>query len=143
MKQKFRNLYGKICLEVSQLSVAQRLKVGAIIIKDNRVISIGYNGTPSGWDNQCERLELSTNQLVTKDEVIHAEMNAIGKIAKSSDSCIDATIFTTHAPCMNCAKLIQVSGITRVVYLNKYRDDSGLNFLQNCGILVEKMDTQI
>ena len=106
----------------AQLSHAQRAKVGAIIVKDDRIISIGYNGMPSGWDNVCEHdihhHELGTTTSVTKAEVLHAETNAIAKLAQSSESGKDAILFCTHLPCMECAKLIYQSGITEVYYLS-------------------------
>lgn len=118
----------------SKLSTANRLKVGAVIVKDNRIISIGYNGTPSGWDNECEV------DGVTKPEVLHAETNAIAKVARSSENCQGSTIFVTTAPCIDCAKLIYQSGITRVVYDTPHlRSDDGLQFLKKCdNIIVEK-----
>jgi len=119
----------------SQLSTAKRLQVGAIIVKDDRIISIGYNGMPSGWTNECEYE--TENGLVTKDEVIHAEANAIAKLAKSSDSGQDATMFCTHAPCIHCAKMIYTSGISKVYYKQKYRTDDGLDFLNKCNVIVE------
>lgn len=118
----------------SRLSYANRLKVGAIVVKDNRVISIGYNGTPSGWDNACEDLNNKT-----KDEVIHAEANAISKLASNVESGVGASMFVTHAPCIECSKLIYGAGITHVYYRNQYRNDLGLNFLKKCEILTEKV----
>jgi dCMP deaminase len=124
----------------AELSSAQRLKVGAIVVKENRVISIGYNGTPEGWDNACEYEYVDPQtkvvSMVTKKEVIHAESNAIAKLAKSSESGLDSSIFITHAPCMDCAKLIYQSGISSVYYRNSYRDMAGLNFLEKCGVEV-------
>jgi dCMP deaminase len=127
----------------SQLSQARRLKVGAVIVKDDRIISIGYNGTPPGWDNNCEDyhgLDLKGNPtLVTKPEVLHAEENAIGKLARSHESGDGATMFLTHAPCAQCAKLILVSGIRQVFYRDTYRDDSGVQFLIKGGIDVQQL----
>jgi dCMP deaminase len=145
----------KVAEAYSELSYARRLKVGAIITKDNRVISIGYNGTPAGWDNNCE-LEVrnefeyyvdqggekyngATIDLLTKDEVIHAEANAIGKLARSSESGEGATMYITHAPCFNCAKMIHVAGINKVFYRNQYRNTDGIRFLNQCKIEVEKI----
>tara|TARA_B100001939_G_scaffold98990_1_gene85312 strand:+ start:6436 stop:6840 length:405 start_codon:yes stop_codon:yes gene_type:complete len=116
------------------LSSATRLQVGAVIVKDNRVISIGYNGMPTGWDNTCE-----DENNVTKPEVLHAETNAIAKVASSTESAQDATLYCTHAPCLNCAKLIYQSGIIRVVYDQTYKTNDGLTFLQKCGIIVQKV----
>lgn len=127
----------------ARLSTAVRLNVGAVVVKDNRIVSIGYNGTPAGWDNACEYQEFlpdGSDTAVTKPEVLHAETNAIAKLARTSESGEGATIYITHAPCMDCAKLIYQSGINRVLYQNEYRDNKGTNFLHACGIEVERMD---
>ena len=129
------------------------LKVGDIVTKDDRVISIGYNGTPAGWDNNCEdeieekftyaidyggeQYEGANISLKTKAEVIHAESNAIGKLARSSESGEGATMYITHAPCFDCAKLIHVAGINKVFYRNQYRNTDGIDFLNKCNIEVE------
>jgi dCMP deaminase len=122
----------------SQLSKARRLKVGAVVVKNDRIISIGYNGTPPGWDNNCED-ELPDGSLKTKPEVLHAEENAIGKLARSHEGGDGATMFLTHAPCAQCAKLILVSGIRQVFYRDTYRDDSGVQFLIKGGIDVQQL----
>ena len=126
-----------------RLSHARRLKVGAIVVKDNRIISIGYNGMPAGWENDCEVVVgYNTNnepELKTKPEVLHAETNAISKLARSSESGLDADLFVTHSPCLDCAKLIHQTGIKRVFYSENYRDDSGLTFLEKSGIIVEQI----
>ena len=128
----------------AQLSYAKRLKVGAIVVKDNRVISIGYNGTPAGWSNECEYEfvdpQTKVASLVTKAEVIHAEANAITKLAKSTESGDGADIFITHAPCIDCAKLIHGSGINKVYYRNSYRNEDGINFLKKSGVSVHNME---
>lgn len=127
----------KTALTFAELSSATRLKVGSIIVKDNRIISIGYNGMPAGWDNNCEYwFEDGDNGSGwrTKPEVLHAEENAIIKLARSNESGEGASMFITHAPCMNCAKLIYGSGISELYYLNTYRSLDGLSFLANCGI---------
>lgn len=134
----------------ASLSKAKRLKVGAIVVKDNRVISIGYNGTPAGWDNNCETMisttpwqsengdhENITYELKTKPEVIHAEANAIAKLARCSESGDKAHMYITHAPCMECAKLIYGAGIAKVFYRQQYRNTDGIEFLQKCGIEVK------
>lgn len=143
MKQKFIDMFMTIAETVSQQSSAKRLKVGSIVVKDDRVISIGYNGTPSGWDNSCEEVieqhEDGGQITRTKDEVIHAEANAIAKLARSSESGLDATMFITHAPCIQCAKIIYGAGIKDVFYKYKYRDDEGLNFLNKCNIKTEQV----
>ena len=119
----------EIAETVSKMSYAKRLQVGAIVVKDNRIISIGYNGTPTGWDNNCE-----DEDNKTKPEVIHAEANAIMKLASSNESGKDAVMFLTHAPCMDCAKLIYGSGITQVHYKNEYRDQTVVEFLKKSGV---------
>lgn len=129
IKKKWVEAYMDVAFRFSELSNAKRLKVGALIVKDNRIISIGYNGTPAGWDNNCE-----TEQNTTKEEVIHAEMNCIQKLAKSHDSGRDSVMFITHSPCIACAKAIHGSGVTEVYYKNVYRDTAGLNFLEKCEI---------
>ena len=138
MKQKFVNLYSDIAKRVAELSYAQRLHVGAIVVKDDRIISLGYNGMPAGWDNDCEDVLVDgiSSVLKTKPEVLHAESNAIAKLAKSNDSGDGADLFITHSPCLECAKLIYQSGISRVYYGEKYRDDSGIKFLKKSGIEV-------
>jgi dCMP deaminase len=142
MKQKFLDTFMKVAETFAELSSAKRLHVGAIVVKDDRIISIGYNGMPSGWDNNCEdtiQHSDDTVTLKTKPEVLHAETNAIAKLAKSNESGLDATMFVTHAPCLDCAKLIYQSGINHVLYRNSYRDTSGVAFLEKSGIKVEKM----
>lgn len=133
MKEKFKRAYMKTAQTFAELSTAQRLHVGAIIVKDHRIISIGYNGMPAGWSNICEDVQ-EDGSLKTKEEVLHAETNAIAKLAKSNDSGEGAEIFITHAPCIECAKLIYQSGISKVYYGEKYRDDSGIKFLQAASI---------
>ena len=127
----------------AELSSARRLHVGAIIVKDDRIISIGYNGMPSGWDNNCEdELKWPNGDikfLTTKPEVLHAETNAIAKLAKSTESGNGATLFVTHAPCLDCAKLVYQSGINSVYYRNSYRSEDGIHFLEKAGVQVEKM----
>ena len=147
----------KVAETFAELSSARRLHVGAIVVKDDRIISIGYNGMPSGWDNNCEdkiycddgdcleqQLPKESDawkkyKLKTKPEVLHAETNAIAKLAKSNESGLGATMFITHAPCMDCAKLVYQSGINNVYYRNSYRDESGIQFLQKAGVWVEKI----
>ena len=130
----------------SQLSHAQRLKVGAVVVKDDTVISYGYNGMPAGWDNNCEYEELGSYgglpipHLVTRPEVLHAESNAIAKLARGHNSGQDATIFITHSPCLECAKLIYQAGIISVYYEHAYRDQQGINFLLRSGVTVEQIN---
>ncbi len=133
----------------AELSHARRLHVGAVIVKDDTVISYGYNGMPAGWDNNCEHEvvvavvdgvpQREINELVTRPEVLHAESNAIAKLARSHNSGVGADIFVTHAPCLDCAKLIYQSGISRVWFGDQYRDNSGIDFLQKSGIEVNKI----
>ena len=133
MKQKFVEAYMDVAERFAQLSSAKRLNVGAIVVKDDRIISIGYNGMPSGWDNVCE------HEDKTKPEVLHAESNAIAKLAKSSESGNGASIFVTHAPCIDCAKLIYQSGIAAVYYKNDYRSIQGIEFLVKSNVRIVKI----
>jgi len=170
MKEKFLKLYMDWASRTAELSHAKRLQVGAVVVKDDTVISYGYNGMPAGWDNDCENVEwcsaggwLSAEEILegwpfegtyldadgntmqgryrlkTKPEVLHAEMNALMKLAKSNESGDGATMFITHAPCMDCAKLIYQSGIGSVLYRNAYRDTSGITFLEKSGVTVTQI----
>lgn len=151
MKQKWIDAYMDVAERFAELSSAVRLKVGAVVVKDNRIISIGYNGMPSGWDNVCEEVvdvaktdprydyNHFSKELKTKDEVIHAEANAIAKLASSNDSGKDSEMFITHAPCIHCAKMIYGAGIGKVYYRETYRSEDGVNFLIKSGISVEKV----
>jgi len=134
-QSKLDEAYLNICQTWSELSSAQRKKVGCIIVKDGAIISDGYNGTPKGFDNVCE-IEYDRD-LKTKDEVLHAESNAITKLAKSTQSSMGATMYITISPCVECAKLIIQSGISRVVYKDFYRNEEGINLLQQAKIKVE------
>ena len=139
MKDKFINAYMDVAERFAELSSARRLHVGAIIVKEDRIISIGYNGMPSGWDNNCEDV-LEDATLKTKPEVLHAETNAIAKLAKSNESGMGATMFITHAPCLDCAKLIYQSGISSVLYRHSYRDTGGIAFLEKSGVEIKKIN---
>jgi len=148
MKQKFIDLYMDWAKRVAQLSYARRLQVGAVIVKNDCVISYGYNGTPAGWDNNCEdEIPISplsdeldnTFTLKTKPEVLHAEMNALMKLAKSNGSGNEASLFITHAPCLECAKGIYQAGISEIYYGEDYRSDDGLYFLNKCGVKIQKV----
>jgi dCMP deaminase len=146
MKEKFVSAYMDVAERFAELSSARRLHVGAIVVKDDRIISIGYNGMPSGWDNDCEYELYEDNGddepitvLKSKPEVLHAETNAIAKLAKSNESGMGATMFITHAPCLDCAKLIYQSGISSVLYRDTYRDTSGITFLEKSGITVTQV----
>ncbi len=169
MKEKLKKAYMKTAEIFAELSHARRLHVGAIVVKDDRIISIGYNGMPAGWENDCENKVYDTGAggwispeefesqypyeewheqagrevrygLRTKPEVLHAETNAIAKLAKSTESGSGATLFVTHSPCLDCAKLIYQSGITNVFYRDSYRSDDGINFLEKSGVVVEKLN---
>ena len=147
MKTKLKEAYMTTAETFAELSHARRLHVGAIIVKDDRIISIGYNGMPAGWDNNCEH-EVWENTggdepdliLKTRPEVLHAETNAIAKLAKSTESGLNATMFITHSPCLDCAKLIYQSGINSVFYRNAYRNEDGIQFLKQSGIKVEQIE---
>ena len=145
MKDKFIHAFMDCAERFAQLSTATRAKVGAIIDKDNRIISIGYNGMPSGWDNECETIkeqhDIGTTMLFTKPEVLHAETNAIAKVAQSSESSRGSELFCTHLPCMECAKLIHQSGIVTVYYREEYQAAAGTGkqFLIDSGIEVIKV----
>ena len=152
MKPKYIDYYMKIAGLTSELSSAQRLQVGAVIVRENQILATGYNGMPAGWDNVCEMTlpeEESVNietrtitvipeRTVTRPEVLHAESNAITKVASSTESSKGATIFCTHAPCIECAKLIYQSGISSLYYRDTYRDDAGIKFLEKSGVHVTK-----
>lgn len=131
-KEKYDKAYLRIAKEWGQLSYCQRKKVGAIIVKDRMIISDGYNGTPSGFENCCE-----DHEGLTKWYVLHAEANAISKVARSTQSCEGATLYITLSPCKECSKLIHQSGVKRVVYHEGYKDDSGLEFLRKAGVEVD------
>lgn len=143
MKKRFVDMYMEIAETVSKQSFAKRLKVGSIVVKDDRVVSIGYNGTPAGWDNTCEEVieqhEDGGQVTRTKDEVIHAEANAIAKLARSSESGLDSSMFITHAPCIQCSKLIFGAGIKEVFYRYKYKDENGIEFLKKCNVKIEQV----
>ena len=131
-KLKYDLAYLRIASEWGKLSYCKRKQVGAIIVRDKMIISDGYNGTPSGFENCCE-----DEENLTKWYVLHAEANAILKVARSTQSCEGATLYITLSPCKECSKLIHQSGIKRVVYHNGYRDDSGIQFLIKAGVEVQ------
>ena len=151
MKQKFIDAHMKAAEVYSQLSSAQRLQVGCVVVKDNTIIGIGYNGMPAGWTNDCEevvdvdpsdpRYDFNnfTKELKTKPEVMHAETNSLAKIARSTNSSEGAALFVTHAPCLDCAKIIHQAGINSVYYRNTYRSTDGIEFLEKCNINVKKV----
>ena len=127
----------------AELSTAVRLQVGCVIVKDNTIIGIGYNGMPSGWDNVCEEIKhtdfTGTVLMKSKPEVLHAETNAIAKVSRSNNSTDSADLFVTHAPCLECAKLIYQSGIKSVFYRDTYRSEEGIKFLQKCNVEVKQI----
>jgi len=149
-KNRYDSLYSDIAKRVSQMSYAKRLNVGAVLVKDDRILSYGWNGMPIGWDNDCEyeMIEAPLRYppspvpplLVTKPEVLHAESNCLMKVARSTESSDKGTMYITHSPCIDCAKLIHQAGIIRVVYSHLYRSKDGLNFLSHCGIEIIKYD---
>jgi len=159
MKQKYVDMYMDWAARCAQLSHARRLQVGAVIVKDDSVISYGYNGMPAGWDNNCEYEEYTYDErdtvngdwsynvdskqwskLKTKPEVLHAESNSLAKLARSANSGSDADIFITHAPCLDCAKLIYQAGIRRVWFGTAYRDTAGVDFLKKSGVEITKIE---
>jgi dCMP deaminase len=154
MKQKLIDAHMATARNYAELSHALRLHVGAIVVKDDRIISIGYNGMPAGWDNNCEEIvgvdpgdsrynyDHFTKELKTRPEVLHAETNAIAKLARSNESGLGADMFITHAPCLDCAKLIYQAGISSVYYDQDYRDDSGIKFLIKSGVTTTKVDDE-
>jgi dCMP deaminase len=159
IKERYKKVYYNIAQEISSLSYANRLKVGAIIVKDNRIISIGFNGTPPNWNNECEEVLITHDErdtyfekdqwtfnketkqytrLKTKPELIHAEMNSLHKLASSNESGNNASMFCTHSPCIECAKGVVMSGIKDFYYIDKYRSEDGLSFLLKSGLNVEQ-----
>ena len=139
MKDKLVRAYMKTAEIFAELSHARRLHVGAIVVKDDRIISIGYNGMPAGWDNNCEdviQYSDDTTALKTKPEVLHAETNAIAKLARSGESGLHSDLFVTHSPCLDCAKLIYQSGIRTVYFGSAYRSTDGIDFLTKSGVEV-------
>jgi dCMP deaminase len=131
--------YMDVAERTALMSHARRSKVGAVLTKDNNIISYGWNGTPAGDDNNCED-EIDDRTLKTKPEVLHAESNTLLKLTSSGNTgAKGATLYVTLSPCFECSKLIKQAGITRVVFKSQYRDDSGINFLRNRNVVVEKI----
>ena len=143
MKEKYVKAHMKAAQVYAELSTAERLQVGCVIVKDNTIIGIGYNGMPSGWDNVCETVKFKdftgTVLMKSKPEVLHAETNAIAKVSRSSNSTDGADLFVTHAPCLECAKLIYQSGINSVFYRDTYRSEEGIKFLEKCNVEVKQI----
>jgi dCMP deaminase len=144
MKEKMIKAYMTTAKTFAECSTARRLHVGAIVVKDDRIISIGYNGMPSGWDNNCEHEVRWPNGeirfLETKQEVLHAERNALDKLARGNEGGLGATMFITHSPCLECAKSIYGAGISRVFYGEQYRSVDGIEFLKKCNVGVEQVN---
>ena len=164
MKEKFIEYYMNVAFLTANLSTAKKLKVGAVLVKNNNIIGFSYNGTPRGWDNNCERKEYMDcdaggwldideivnkwpfqdeqgrrYKLITKPEVSHAEENLILKLSRSAESSDSSVMFVTHNPCYICSRMIYGAGIAEVYYANDYRESSGIDFLKKCGIKVEKI----
>ena len=131
-QKKYDSAYLKMANTWGELSYCERKKVGALIVKDRMIISDGYNGTPTGFENVCE-----DEEHFTKWYVLHAEANAILKVAASTQSCKGATLYITLSPCKDCSKLIHQSGIVRVVYAKEYKDTTGLDFLRKAGVQLD------
>lgn len=133
-QSRYDRAYLRLAKSWALLSYCNRKKVGAIIVKENVIISDGYNGSPSGFPNACENINGETHWYV-----LHAEANAILKVAKSTNNSLGATLYLTHSPCKDCSKLILQSGIKRLVFQEKYKDESGLDFLESAGIKIEQI----
>ena len=150
--ERYNNLYMDIAERISQMSHARRLQVGSVLVQNDSIISYGWNGMPAGWDNNCED-EIEERQhisavpgaytiktiLITKPEVLHAEANCLMKVAKTTNSSLNSTLYITHAPCIGCAKLIHQSGVKSVYYKHIYRNEDGIKFLETCKIEVTKI----
>ena len=134
-QDKYDKAYMRMAMEWAKLSHCNRKQVGALIIKDGMIISDGYNGTPTGYENQCE-----DEEGITKWYVLHAEANALMKLARSGNHSKGATLYITMSPCKECSKLIHQAGISRIVYNNKYKEAAGLDFLEECGLEITKLD---
>jgi len=134
-QRRYDEAYLRMAKEWGKLSHCQRKQVGAIVVKDRMIISDGYNGTPTGFENYCE-----DEEGYTKWYVLHAEANAISKVASSTQSCKGATLYITLSPCKECSKLIHQAGIVRVVYAKAYKDDSGLDFLERAGVELQLLN---
>jgi dCMP deaminase len=161
MKPRLLQAYMKTAETFAELSHAKRLHVGAIVVKDDRIISIGYNGMPAGWENDCEYKDYPNKwtkneyvdfdyplqdddgayyRLKTRPEVLHAERNALDKLAKGSEGGLGSIMFITHAPCLECSKSIYGAGIAEVFYKEDYKSDDGIQFLKKCGVKISKLD---
>jgi len=134
MKEKHIKAFMETAKVFSECSTANRLHVGCIAVKDNKIISIGYNGTPNGWDNVCE-----DEHNKTLPEVLHAESNMLMKLARTTGGAEGSSVFITHSPCLECAKLIYQSGVIEVYYETEYRNKEGIIFLGKCGVKVKQI----
>ena len=134
-QERYDLAYMRMAQQWATLSHCTRKKVGALIVKEGMIISDGYNGTPTGFPNDCEDA-----QGITLWYVLHAEANAIMKVARSTNNARNATLYLTHSPCRECSKLILQAGITRLVYLNSYKDASGLELLEKGGVMLKQLD---
>ena len=134
-QEKYDRAYLRMAIEWSKLSHCERRKVGSLIVKGRMIISDGYNGTPTGFENYCE-----DEEGYTKWYVLHAEANAILKVASSNHSCEGASLYLTLSPCKDCSKLINQAGIKRLIYIEEYKDRSGLDFLEKAGVEIVKVD---
>lgn len=152
MNERMVNFYMQIARDCAAMSRAVRLKVGSVIVKNDNIISFSWNGTPRGWDNVCEdeTVELYSGHegtihrtvLKTKPEVLHAERNALDKLARGTGSGEGSSLFITHSPCLECAKSIYQAGVSKVFYGEKYRDDAGIGFLEKCGVAVQQVSNE-
>ena len=133
-QERYDKAYLRMALEWGKLSHCKRKQVGALIVKDRMIISDGFNGTPTGFENPCE-----DEDNYTKWYVLHAEANAILKVASSTQSCTGSTLYLTLSPCRECSKLIHQAGIIRLVYVKEYKDTTGLDFLKNAGVVIEQI----
>ena len=134
-KNRFDRMYLDVANRIGLLSYSKRSQVGAVLVKEDNIIAFGYNGTPRGFENSCE-----DEDNVTKREVLHAESNAIAKVARTTSSSEGSTLYTTLSPCYDCAKMIHQAGVVRVVYEHTYRDEDGMDFLRRCGLSCEQIE---
>lgn len=141
-QHRYDSFYMDIAKRTALMSYARRLQVGCVLVKNDSIISFGWNGMPKNFDNNCEYVDSDSN-LVTRPEVLHAESNCLMKLAKSNESSSGSILYLTHSPCMECSKLIFQANIQRLVYLNKYRTNDGPTFLLKCGVSVEEFNYDI
>jgi dCMP deaminase len=137
-RERYDKVYMRMALEWAKLSYCKRAQVGSLIVKDGMIISDGFNGAPTGYNNDCEDCDDKTHWYI-----LHSEANAILKCAKNGVSCKDATIYLTHSPCRECSKLIYQAGLKRLVYNTEYRDNEGIEFLWESGVEVKFLDNKL